>query len=125
MSPTLHYFYENQCLTQCPKFYLPNADNVCEKSDEPTYPFLSFAASGLVLLLVLLSQCIFPPTRLFTAYLALQSLVMVPLWVYLLLFLLKDQHYSSVALVGIGLAANCLLNLSWYSYYSHKIAAHD
>jgi hypothetical protein len=60
-----------------------------------------------------------------SAYLALQSLTIIPLWVYLMVFLAKDGHTSSVGLTAIGLISNSILNCFWHSYYKKKIISMD
>ena len=85
------------------------------------YPFLSFIFTGTIIIVCLVSNFIFKPTRLFTALLALESLVMVPLWIYLSIFLILDKHTSSFGLVIFALIANMALNIFWYFYYTKKI----
>jgi hypothetical protein len=62
------------------------------KQDEVTYPFLSLGVTGLVLIFVGLSERVFRRTRLLASFLALESMLMIPLWIYLLVFLIKDKH---------------------------------
>ena len=92
---------------------------------EPTYPFLSFGLTGIALILSISSNLIYSKTRMFTAFLAIQSLVMVLLWIYLLAFLLKDGHKSSSALVVFALLSNFILNIFWYFYYKKKVVKLD
>lgn len=44
---------------------------MCVKEEETVYPFLSFGASLLAAAIVLISNIVYPRTRMFTAYLAL------------------------------------------------------
>ena len=60
-----------------------------------------------------------------SAFLALQSLIMIPLWIYLLIFLAKDGHTSSLGLSSISIIFNSILNCFWNSYYKKKIKPLD
>ena len=71
--------------------------------------------------MILISYKIYPNTRLFSAYLGLQSPIMFLLWVYLIVFLIKDKHWSSTFIVGMALLGNLVINFFWYSYYRKKI----
>lgn len=50
---------------------------------------------------------------------------MIPIWIYLVSFLLKDKHLSSSGIVLIGLILNLVLNVFWYFYYRKKIVKLD
>ena len=93
--------------------------------DEPIYPFLSFAFSGIAIIFCLLSNRIYPRTKLFTSYLAIESVILVGIWIYLVVFLLKDQHKSSAALLIIALLINQMMNVFWFLYYRKKILPFD
>jgi hypothetical protein len=73
------------------------------------------------MLIVIISNLIYKRTRLFVSFLALESLFMILLWIYLLVFLLKDIHKSSSGIVIIALLLNITINIFWYFYYKKKI----
>jgi hypothetical protein len=105
--------------------YIPDSNNVCSKSDETTYPFLSFTVSGSIILLVFLSNRVYPNTRAFSSYLALQSAAMLLIWAYLLVFLVKDSHWSSSFIVIIAFSLNVVINCYWHAYYLKHVKATD
>ncbi len=61
----------------------------------------------------------------YTTYLSLQSVAMVFIWIYLVVFLLKDGHLSSTGIVMISLILNYTLNIFWYLYYRKKVLTLD
>lgn len=50
---------------------------------------------------------------------------MVLLWIYLLVFLIRDKHASSSGLIVFALICNVLLNILWFLYYKKKIISQD
>jgi hypothetical protein len=60
-----------------------------------------------------------------TAFLALQSMAMILIWIYLVAFLLKDGHMSSAGIILISLILNFALNVFWHLYYRKKVVTLD
>ena len=50
---------------------------------------------------------------------------MVFIWIYLVIFLFKDKHLSSSAIVIIALIMNQILNIFWFAYYRKKVVSLD
>ena len=95
------------------------------KQAEKTYPFLSFIVTGSIIVLCIVSDRVFARTRLMASFLAMQSVAMILLWVYLVVFLIKDGHLSSAGIVIIAVILNYTLNVFWYLYYRKKVVSLD
>jgi len=74
---------------------------------------------------ILVSYVLYPRTRFFTSFLAIESFFMVFLFIYLLSFLLKDGHRSSSGIVIVALILNTIINIRWYYFYKRRIEKSD
>lgn len=76
-------------------------------------------------MIILVSLCVTRETAGFTVFLALESIVMLGFWCYMLAFLIMDNHRASASLVAIAIFANYILNYQWYEFYNDKLIKND
>jgi len=72
-----------------------------------------------------LSLCKSKETAGFTIFLALESCAMIGFWIYMLTFLIRDNHQASATLIAIALFANWVINYLWWEYYNDKLYKND
>lgn len=64
-------------------------------------------------------------TKGFTAFIALESVAMIFFWIYMLVFLIADQHTASATIVSVALIGNFTVNYLWYEFYNDSLKKQD
>jgi len=62
-------------------------------ASEKTYPFISLSLTVVIFLIILINLCISKSEiRIYQIFMALESCVLVFFWIYMLVFLIRDDH---------------------------------
>lgn len=117
----MYFAPKKQCLTSCPVNYAADAQSQCYLAKETVAPFVTLIGTVLIILLVAVSRCWKPQTRIYNAFLALEGAYLVFFWIYMLVFLIKDYHKASATMIGIALINNYIINLIWYNFYKERV----
>jgi Ca2+/Na+ antiporter len=83
------------------------------------------SATGLILLIIGISCLANNKTQKSATFLALESGAMVGFWIYMLVFLILDEHQASATLIAIALFSNFVINYLWWEYYNDKLVKND
>ena len=73
------------------------------------------------MILIGISRVMYPKTRIYNAFLALEGAFLVFFWFYMLAFLIKDNHKASATMIGAALVCNYIINLIWYNFYKERV----
>lgn len=115
------YFYDNECVSECPDGYRVNDEQTCYRASETTWPFITMVGPLIFFTAVVISNCKDKRTKPITGFIALESSFMVFFWIYQTIFLLRDNHNSSPILITFALIANYIINCIFYDFLKTRI----
>ena len=117
----MYFAPKKQCLESCPTNYAVDENNICYLARETIAPFITLSGTVAIMILIAISRFLKPSTRIYNSLLALEGAFLVFFWIYMLIFLIKDNHKASATMIGVALICNYIINLIWYNFYKERI----